>query len=114
MPYTEMDNITLATLPSYLNGLERNATVFLAGTERGAWMVCLDTIVRWVSFAEEPDVGRSSRQGCNLAGESPVVSVARVGHVVMPHPGMGNHPGYAWCKRPGRPVDCCGGCDLEA
>ena len=58
--------------------------------------------------------GRSSRQGCNLTGESPAVSVTRVGHVVMPHPGMGNHPGYAWCKRPGRPVDYCGGCDLEA
>jgi len=67
-----------------------------------------------VSFTEEPDVGRSSRQGCNPAGESPAVSVARVGHVVMPRPGMGNHPGYAWCKRPGRPVDYCGGCDLEA
>ena len=38
-----------------------------------------------------------------LAGESPAVSVTRVGHLVMPHPGMGNHPGYAWCKRPGRP-----------
>ena len=57
MPYTEMDNITLATLPSYLTGLEGNATVFLAGTERVAWIVNLDTIVRWVSFAEEPDVG---------------------------------------------------------
>ena len=46
---------------------------------------------------------RSSRQGCNPAGESPTVSVARVGYVVMPHPGAGNQPGYAWCKRPGRP-----------
>ena len=45
----------------------------------------------------------SSRQGCNPAGESPAVSVARFRHVVMPHPGMGNHPGYAWCKRPGCP-----------
>jgi hypothetical protein len=27
MPYTEMDNITLAILPSYLHGLGRNATV---------------------------------------------------------------------------------------
>ncbi|MEJ2701432.1 MAG: hypothetical protein P8Z79_03220 [Sedimentisphaerales bacterium] len=53
----ETDNITLAILPSYLNGLERNATVFLAGTERAAWMVCLHTIVQWASFAEEPDVG---------------------------------------------------------
>jgi len=47
---------------------------------------------------------RSSRQGCNPAGESPAVSVARVGYVVMPHPGAGNQPGYAWCKRPGRLV----------
>jgi len=46
---------------------------------------------------------RSGRQGCNPAGESPVVPVARFRHVVMPHPGMGNHPGYAWCKRPGCP-----------
>ena len=43
----------------------------------------------------------SGRKGCNPAGESPVVPVARFRHVVMPHPGMGNHPGYAWCKRPG-------------
>jgi len=47
-------------------------------------------------------MGWGSRRGCNPAGESPAVSIARVGHVVMPHPGMGNHPGYAWCKRPGR------------
>ena len=46
MPYTEMDNITLAILPSYLNGLVRNVTVFLAGTERVAWMVCLHIVAR--------------------------------------------------------------------
>ena len=44
---------------------------------------------------------RSGRQGCNPAGGSLVVSVARVGYVVMLHPGAGNQPGYAWCKRPG-------------
>jgi hypothetical protein len=33
MPYTEMEYITLAILLSYHNGLERNATIFLAGTE---------------------------------------------------------------------------------
>ena len=49
------------------------------------------------------DGRRSGRQGCNPAGESPAVSVARIGYVVMPHPGAGNQPGYAWCKRPGRP-----------
>ena len=48
--------------------------------------------------------GGSSQQGCNLAGESPVVSVARVGHVAIPHLGAGNQPSYAWCKRPGCPV----------
>jgi hypothetical protein len=42
---------------------------------------------------------------CNPVGESPTVSVARVGHVVMPHLGAGNQPSYAWCKRPGRPED---------
>jgi len=57
MPYTEMENITLAILPSYLNGLVRDATIILAGTERVAWMVCVHTVVRRVNFAEEPDVG---------------------------------------------------------
>ena len=62
---------------------------------------------------EEPDAEGSSRQGCNPAGASPAVSIAQVGHVAMPHPGMGNHPGDAWCKRPGRPARrCCGGCNL--
>ncbi len=46
MPYTEMDNITLAKLPSYLNGLVRNVTIFLAGTERVAWIVCIHIVVR--------------------------------------------------------------------
>jgi hypothetical protein len=45
----------------------------------------------------------SGRQGCNLAGESPVVSIARVGHVVMPQFMEGNPMSIAWCKRPGRP-----------
>jgi hypothetical protein len=36
MPYTEMETITLAILPSYLNGL---ATMVSAGTEPVAWMV---------------------------------------------------------------------------
>ena len=46
MPYSEMDNIALAILPLYLNGLVRNATIFLAGTERVVWMVCFYTIIR--------------------------------------------------------------------
>jgi len=46
MPYTEMENITLAILPSYLNGLGRDAIIALAGTERIAWMVCLHTVAR--------------------------------------------------------------------
>jgi len=52
-----MENITLATLPSYLNGFIRNVTIFLAGTKRVAWMICLHIADRLESFAEEPDVG---------------------------------------------------------
>jgi len=48
--------------------------------------------------------GWSSRQGCDPAGESPAVSVARVGYVAIPHLGAGNQPSDAWCKRPGRLV----------
>ena len=95
--------------------LERFYFIFetLSIAETSYFEQLLHAVAGVVSFTEEPNVGRSSRQGCNPTGESPVVSIARVGHVVMPHPGMGNHPGYAWCKRPGRPVDDCGGCDLE-
>ena len=64
MPYTEMDNITLAILPSYLNGLVRYATILLAGTERVAWMVCLHTVVRLVSFTEELCAGNLHAQFC--------------------------------------------------
>jgi hypothetical protein len=46
MPYTEMDNITLSILPSYLNGLGRDAMIALAGIERMAWMVCLRTVAQ--------------------------------------------------------------------
>ena len=28
----------------------------------------------------------------------------RNGHVAIPHPGAGNRPGDAWCKRPGGPA----------
>ena len=48
---------------------------------------------------------RSGRQGRDLAGESPAVLIARVEHVAMPHPGIGNGPGDAWCKRPDCPVE---------
>src|SRR5512139_3736019 len=48
---------------------------------------------------------RSSRQGCNPAGGSPAVSVARVGYVAIPQPVAGNQAGYGWCKRPGHPED---------
>ena len=37
----------------------------------------------------------SGRQGRNPAGESPAVPIARFRHVVIPHLGMGNHPGDA-------------------
>ena len=51
-------------------------------------------------LALKPYRGRSSRQDYNPAGESPAVSNAQSGHVAMPHPGVGNQPGDAWCKRP--------------
>ncbi len=52
----------------------------------------------------KPDAGRSSRQFCDPAGASPAVSVVRVRHEATPHPGVGNHPGDAWCERPGGPA----------
>jgi hypothetical protein len=58
-------------------------------------------VARDVRFTEEPDVGRSGRQGCNPVGESPTMTITRVGHVAIPHSRMGNHLGYARCKRPG-------------
>jgi len=58
-----------------------------------------------VGISQQSQQRRSGRQGCNPAGGSPAVSVARVGYVVMPHPGAGNQPGYAWCKCPGCPED---------
>ena len=58
------------------------------------------------------------RRGAGCGREQPTrlqSSWCKVGHVAMPHPGMGNHPGDAWCKRPGRPARrCCGGCNLGA
>ena len=58
------------------------------------------------STSEEPVAGRSSRQGCNPAGESPAVTIAYVGHVVMPQLDIGNESSTAWCKRPGCPDVC--------
>ena len=49
----------------------------------------------------KPCAGRSSRQGCDPAGESPATSVVHVGREATPHPGSGNRPGDAWCERPG-------------
>ena len=108
-----------------VEGVSISATARVTGHSR-------TTIARWLERAAtaaacfnhrllrdfdviEPDAAGSSRQGCNPAGASPAVSIAQVGHVAMPHPGMGNHPGDAWCKRPGRPARrCCGGCNLGA
>ena len=61
--------------------------------------------------------GGSSQQGCNLAGESPVVSVARVGHVAIPQFMVGNPMSIAWCKRPAAALELLsysGGCNLGA
>ena len=53
---------------------------------------------------QEPSALGSGRQGCDPAGESPVMLIVRVEHVATPHPGSGNRPGDAWCERPGRPA----------
>ncbi len=45
--------------------------------------------------------GAADKAAIQLVG-SPAVSIAHVGHVAIPHPGLGNYPGDAWCKRPGR------------
>ena len=63
----------------------------------------------------KPCAGRSSRQGCDPAGESPATSVVHVEREATPHPGSGNRPGYAWCERPGGPAhECCGRSSLGA
>ena len=66
--------------------------------------------------AGKRSAGRSSQQGCNPAGGSPAMSIAHFRHVAIPHPGTGNRPGDAWCKRPGCSASrrCCGGCNLGA
>ena len=45
----------------------------------------------------------SGRQGLNLAGESPVIPIARFGYVAIPQFVLGNHTSIAWAKRPGCP-----------
>lgn len=42
----------------------------------------------------------SGRQGLNLAGESPVASIARFRCVAIPQFVLGNHMFIAWCIRP--------------
>jgi len=53
----------------------------------------------------EPRRACSGREGLNLAGESPVVPIARFRHVAIPQFVVGNHTFIAWCKRPGCPED---------
>jgi hypothetical protein len=65
----------------------------------------------WVAIPRRPPVSRvresSSRQRRDPAGESPTMSVVRVGHEATPqHPGLGNRPGDAWSDRPGAPAPC--------
>ena len=44
----------------------------------------------------------SSRQVHNPVGGSPIMSIARFGHVGIPRLGVGSKPGVAWGKRPRR------------
>ncbi len=75
--------------------------IILLGIGYKAWLICRNEDASKKIFVAAGIW--SGRQGCNPAGESPVVPVARFRHVVMPHLGRGNHPGDAWCKRPGCP-----------
>jgi len=74
--------------------------IILLGIGYETWLICRneDASKKFVTTGIW-----SGGQGCNPAGEIPVVPVARFRHVVMLHLGMGNHPGDAWCKRPGCP-----------
>jgi len=47
----------------------------------------------------------SGRQGLDLAGESPVILIARFEYVAIPQFVKGNLTSIAWCKRPGRSGD---------
>ena len=59
MPYTEMEYITLATLPPISTGSKGMLQYSWQGpSEWHGW--CLYTVARWVSFAEEPDEWKSS------------------------------------------------------
>jgi hypothetical protein len=51
----------------------------------------------------QPGHACSGREGPNLAGESPAVSIARFRHVAIPQFVLGNHTSIAWCIRPGCP-----------
>jgi hypothetical protein len=63
-----------------------------------------DRVSHAKKIIDKPCAGRSSRQGCGPAGESPAMLIVRVEHVATPHPGPGNRPGDAWCERPGGPA----------
>jgi hypothetical protein len=58
------------------------------------------------SVEDTTGVGCSGRQGLNLAGESPAISMARFGYGAMPQCVAGNHTFFAWCTRPGCPRAC--------
>jgi hypothetical protein len=71
----------------------------------------LEAVRPWENGWDEPyelrgsrTVLGSSRQGCNPAGESPAMSIARFRHVAIPRFMTGNRMFIAWCKRPGRLV----------
>jgi hypothetical protein len=60
-------------------------------------------LMDWLSIEERL---RSSRQGCNPAGESPAVPIARFGCVAIPQFMLGNRMIAAWCKRLSCSVIC--------
>jgi hypothetical protein len=87
------------------DGISGKAEVLWEETdERTTRAAGVGVLARRERFAEITSGRGSGQQGRNPAGESPAVSIARVGHVAIPHLGAGNQPSYAWCKRPGCPV----------
>jgi hypothetical protein len=94
--------------PAATNGASKREKELAARTkELEAKLAKKDNVIAEISAEYvqlKKELGGSSRQNCDPAGESPAVSVARIGHVAMPHPGAGNQPGDAWCIRPGRPA----------
>ena len=106
-----VDSMALAAGLADGRGLSRLSRAPVSASSR---FYSVGPITSDAKSAGKRSAGRSSQQGCNPAGGSPAMSIAHFRHVAIPHPGTGNRPGDAWCKRPGCSASrrCCGGCNL--